>query len=284
MKTTEIMNHGKRPLRLALYGVAACAICCSPLALANVANISIVNFAFTPSSVTINVNDSVKWTWAGSPHSTTSDTGLWESGVQGTGATFTHTFASPGSFPFHCSVHPFMTGTITVQSAGMPPTVMISNPTNGSVFAAPATVTLTATASDSDGSVTNVEFFQGTVSLGNVANSPYSVSVPNLDAGNYMFSAVATDNAGSTATNSVMVRVVSPAPITLSAPQKLSTTSFQFNYSATIGLSYVVERSADLSQWVARSTNTASSSSEVFLDQNASNNAGFYRVQLLPNP
>jgi len=281
---TKIMNHGKRPLRLAIYGLAACAICCSQLALANVTNISIVNFAFTPSSVGINVNDSVKWTWVGSPHTTTSNTGLWDSGVLGTGATFTHMFASAGSFPFFCSVHPFMTGTVTVQAADMPPTVMISNPTNGSVFAAPATVTLTATASDSDGDVTNVQFFQETVSLGDVANSPYSVIVPNLDTGNYMLSAVATDNAGSAATNSVMVRVVSPAPITLSAAQRLSTTSFQFNYSATIGLSYVVERSADLSQWVARSTNTARSSSEVFLDQNASSNAGFYRVQLLPNP
>ena len=281
---TKIMNHGKRPLRLAIFCLAAWAICCSSLAWANVTNISIVNFAFTPSSVGINVNDSVKRTWAGSPHTTTSNTGLWDSGVQGTGATFTHMFASAGSFPFFCTVHPFMTGTVTVQAADMPPTVMISNPTNGSVFPAPATIKLTATASDSDRSVTNVQFFQETVSLGNVASSPYSVIVHNLDAGNYILSAVATDNAGGAATNSVMVRVVSPAPITLSAAQKLSTTSFQFNYSATIGLSYVVERSADLSQWVARSTNTATSSSEVFLDQDASSNAGFYRVQLLPNP
>ena len=73
-----------------------------------------------------------------------------------------------------------MTGTITVQSADVPPTVIISNPTNGSVFAAPATLNLTATASDSDGSVTNVQFFQGTTSLGSVANSPYSVTVRDL--------------------------------------------------------------------------------------------------------
>ena len=180
MKSVRILNHSNRSLQLAIYGLAACAVCCPPLALATVANISIVNFAFTPSSVSISVNDSVKWTWAGSPHSTTSDTGLWESGVLGTGATFTHTFPSAGNFPFHFSVHPFMTGTISVQSADVPPTVMISNPTNGSVFAAPATLALTATASDSDGSVTNVQFFQGTSPLGNVANSPYSVTVRDL--------------------------------------------------------------------------------------------------------
>jgi plastocyanin len=147
----------KRRFHFALYGLASCAFGCLPLALsATTANVSIVNFAFSPPSVNINVNDSVKWTWAGSPHSTSSDTGLWESGVRGTGAIFTHTFTSAGSFPFHCSVHPFMTGTITVQSADVPPTVMIANPTNGSVFAAPATLALTATASDSDGSITNV--------------------------------------------------------------------------------------------------------------------------------
>src|SRR5207245_5211560 len=132
----------------------------------------------------------------------------------------------------------FMTGTITVQAADVPPTVMISNPTNGSVFAAPATLTLAATASDTVGSVTNVQFFQGATSLGNVANSPYSVTVRDLAVGNYTLSAVAADNAGAKVTNSIMIRVISPAPTTLSAAQRLSSTSFQFSYSATVGLSY----------------------------------------------
>jgi len=177
-----------------------------------------------------------------------------------------------------------MTGAISVHSANVPPTVGITNPTNASVFAAPATFTLAATASDSDGSVTNVQFFQGTTSLGNVANSPYSVTVCDLAAGNYTFAAVAADNAGSKFTNSVMTRVVNPAPTSLSAAQRLSPTSFQFNYSATVGLSYVVQRSVDLSHWTGLNTNTAKSASEVFLDQNASGNPGFYRVGLLPNP
>jgi len=284
MKTTEIMNHGKSPLRLAIYSLAACAICCSPLALANVANISIVNFAFTPSSVSINVNDSVKWTWAGSPHSTTSDTGLWESGVQGTGATFTHTFASAGSFPFHCSVHPFMTGTITVQEANVPPTVTLTTPADGSVFAAPASFTLNAKASDSDGTVTNVQFLQGASVLENSITPPYSASVSNLPAGTYTFSAVAADNGGGRATNTITISVVTPGPINLSAPQFLAPASFQFSYSATVGLRYVIQRSSDLAQWTGLSTNTAEASSIVFTDQKASGDQGFYRVGLLPNP
>ena len=291
MKRTKLMKHfkivspRKRRFRLALHGLACFAFGCLPLVLsATTANVSIVNFAFSPTSVNINVNDSVKWTWAGSPHSTTSDTGLWESGVQGTGATFTHTFTSAGSFPFHCSVHPFMTGTISVQSANVPPTVGISNPTNGSVFAAPATLTLAATASDIDGSVTNVQFFQGTASLTNVANSPYSVTVRNLGAGDYTLLAVATDNSGSKATNSVTIHVVTPVGIVLSSPNRISPNIFHFQYSANPGLRYVVQRSGNLQDWTLIGTNTATMDPAAFSDKTATGSLNFYRVQLLPNP
>lgn len=261
-----------------------CSFSASLAAFGAVANVNIVNFAFSPNTVNINVNDSVTWTWVGSPHTTTSDTGLWDSGVFGTGHTFSRTFTAPGSFPFHCTVHPFMTGTITVAAANVPPTVVFTNPPNGSVFAAPASFTLTATASDSDGSVTNVEFFQGAIPLGNVIASPYSVPVRNLAAGTYTFSAVATDNGGSNATNSLTVSVVTPAQVVLSDAQKLSPTSFQFSYSATIGLNYVIQRSGDLTHWTSLSTNRAAASSVIFQDAGTSENPAFYRVGLLPNP
>ena len=280
----------KKTLRLAnqllhLISYGGWGLVCLPLALsAATANVSIVNFAFSPSSVNINVSDSVKWTWAGSPHSTTSDTGLWESGVQGTGATFTHTFKSAGSFPFHCSVHPFMTGTITVQSVAVPPTVTIFNPTNGSVFAAPATLALTATASEANGGVTNVEFFQGGISLAKIMKAPYSVSVNNLAGGDYALSAVATDNSGVRATNSITIHVVTPVAVALSSPNRVSATIFQFRYTANPGLSYLVQRSANLQDWTPISTNTAPGNPTSFSDNAAMGNVNFYRVQLLPNP
>jgi plastocyanin len=285
MKNFKIVSPRKRLVRLALYGLASCGFGWLPLTVTAVtANISIVNFAFSPTSANINVNDSVKWTWVGSPHTTTSNTGLWDSGVQGTGATFTHTFASAGSFSFHCSVHPFMTGTISVQSANVPPTVAISNPTNGSVFAAPATLTLAATASDTDGSVTNVQFLQGAASLANVANSPYSVPVLDLGAGDYALSAVATDNNGSKATNSVTIHVVTPVEIVMGSPNRVSPSIFHFHYSANPGLRYAVERSADLQNWTPISTNTATGDPTPFSDYAATGSLNFYRVQLLPNP
>jgi len=283
IKATKSPNP-VQPLRCALRVLAICLLSCSPQAFGTAANISIINFAFTPNNVSINVNDSVTWTWVGSPHTTTSDTGLWDSGVFGTGHTFTRTFTSAGSFPFHCTVHPFMIGTINVQSVNIPPKVAFTSPSNGSVFAAPASFTLSATASDSDGTVTNVAFLQGASLLGNVPTAPYSVSVRNLVGGNYTFSAVATDNAGGKTTNVLTLSVVAAAPIRLSAPQRPSPTSFQFSYSATLGLSYVVQRSQDLTHWAALSTNTATASSVVFTDKNAVGNLWFYQVGLLPNP
>ncbi len=54
-----------------------------------------------------------------------------------------------------------MKGTIIVAAANVPPTVTITNPASGTVFAAPASVTIQASASDSDGTVTNVQFLVG---------------------------------------------------------------------------------------------------------------------------
>ena len=286
MKNKLSITRGGRLTRWALIGLAVCAFGSSPPVLAsNVTNVSIGDFFFSPAAVTINVNDQVKWTWIGSiGHTTTSDTGLWDSGVKGNGSTFVNTYTTAGSFPYHCTVHPFMTAAITVQAANVPPTVAITNPPNGSVLASPATFSLVANASDTDGSITNVLFLQGTTSLGNVQKSPYLVTVQNLAAGDYTFAAVASDNAGATATNAIPIHVVTPAPIMLSDAQRLSTTNFQFSYSATAGLRYVVQRSADLTDWTVLTTNAATSGSEIFLDQSATGNAGFYRVGLLPNP
>jgi plastocyanin len=284
IKNIEISSPGKRLFHCAVCGLGIAVLSWSLPAFGVGASINIINFAFTPNNVSINVNDSVTWNWVGSPHTSTSDTGLWDSGVFGTGHVFSRTFTSAGSFPFHCTVHPFMTGSVNVQSVNVPPSVALTNPPNGSVFAAPASFTLTATASDSDGSVTNVEFLQGASVLGNIKSPPYSVPVGNLPAGTYVFSAVATDNGGSNATNSFTISVVTSGPISLIAPQLLTPVSFQFRYSAAIGLSYVVQRSLDLTHWAALSTNKATASSVVFTDQNATGNLWFYRVGLLPNP
>jgi len=77
---------------------------------------------FTPQNVTIQVGDTVQWTWAASGHSSTSGTpgnpdGLWDSGVQNIGFVFSHTFTTAGTFNYFCSPHGLccgMIGSVTV--------------------------------------------------------------------------------------------------------------------------------------------------------------------------
>jgi glucose/arabinose dehydrogenase len=171
----------------------------SPPAFADTAFVDIEGSAFNPTDVTINVNDSVIWTWVSDNHNTQSNDGLWDSGVHNTGYIFTNTFTSAGLFPYICIVHGFG-GTVTVRAA---PTVAITSPTNGASFAAPATVPIAATASDSDGTVTNVSFFDGPTFLGNTNNTPYTVTA-TLAAGVHTLTAVATDDAGLSTTSSVV--------------------------------------------------------------------------------
>ena len=252
---------------------------------------------FSPSVVNIHTGDQIIWTWQGSFHSTTSGTvsggtahpdGLWDSGVNNQPHSFTNSFPSAGSFPFYCSIHfnSGMTGLVSVAAADLPPTVSITNPVNNATFSAPASFTLAATASDLDGTVTNVQFFEGATSLGNVTTLPYSVAVNSLSAADYTFSAIASDNAGLTATNSVTVHVVTPVTIVLSAAQFFPPAHFRFDYTANTNLSYIVQRSTDLtgSNWTTLGTNQAGSSPVVFDDTNATENPAFYRVGRLPNP
>jgi plastocyanin len=264
----------------------------------NVGNTNLMGNAadvFIPATNNINVNDQVVWNWVGNMHSTTSGTtsggstmpnGLWNSGVTNNPYFFTNTFTSAGAFPYYCETHYIigMKGLINVTASNVPPTISITNPADGATFSAPASFTLAATASDSDGTVTNVQFLNGASLLGNVASSPYSILVSGLAAGDYSLSAIATDNNGLSATNSIAVHVVTPAPIVISGPVFLSHSDFEFSYTANAGLSYIVQRSPDLINWTSISTNMAAGSPVLFDDSNATGNSGFYRVGLLPNP
>ena len=91
----------------------------------------------------------------------------------------------------------------TAPGANQPPTVAITSPANGASFTAPAVVPITATASDSDGSVTNVQFFEGTTLVGQTNNQPYTVTA-SLAIGSHALTAVATDNGGLSTTSSMV--------------------------------------------------------------------------------
>jgi len=227
------MSPFRNVFRSTLWSLAVLAGGLGPSARAAMTNVSVVDFAFSPATVAIKPNDSVKWSWTGNNHSTTSTTGLWNSGVHNAGFIFTNTFANSGTFPYMCTVHTFMTGSVIVSNAANQlPTVTITNPPNNSVFNAPASFTLAASASDPDGTVSQVEFFRGATSLGADTTSPYSVPVNNLAAGTYTFSAVATDNASGKTTNSIIV--IANALPTVSITNPVSGATFAAPWTGAI--------------------------------------------------
>ncbi len=78
--------------------------------------ITIKDFSFGPGDLTVAVGATVTWTNAedGVAHTTTSDDELWRSGSLNTGDAFSFTFDTAGAFTYFCSIHPNMTGSVTV--------------------------------------------------------------------------------------------------------------------------------------------------------------------------
>lgn len=122
------------------------------------------------------------------------------------------------------------------------PTVSISSPSNGAFFAAPATINFTATASDSDGTISKVEFFNGATLLGTATASPYTFSWANVVAGSYNITAKATDNDGVVTTSSVTT-VIAGVPPTISITSPTNNAVFaapgSFNLTANPATSNV---------------------------------------------
>lgn len=78
-------------------------------------SIAIVDDNYNPGSLTVKAGTTVTWTNTGShTHTATADDSSWDSSFLNSGATFSHTFATTGTFAFHCNVHSSMHGTITV--------------------------------------------------------------------------------------------------------------------------------------------------------------------------
>jgi photosystem II stability/assembly factor-like uncharacterized protein len=91
------------------------------------------------------------------------------------------------------------------------PVVAITAPVNNSEFAFATPVEITAEASDIDGNITKVEFFDGAVKLGDVTAPPFSFTLQNPVAGSHTFTARATDNNSQTVTSAPIVVSVKSA-------------------------------------------------------------------------
>lgn len=77
--------------------------------------VSIDGFAFAPVTLTVSAGTTVTWTNRDEePHTVAASDGSFHSPGMGTGATFTHTFSTAGTFDYVCSIHPMMRGTVVV--------------------------------------------------------------------------------------------------------------------------------------------------------------------------
>ena len=104
--------------------------------------------------------------------------------------------------------------TPTTPPANKPPTVSLTAPAGGTSYTAPASVALTASAADSDGTVSKVEFYSGTTLLGTDTTAPYSFTWGSVAAGTYSLTAVAYDNAGARTTSAAVSITVSTTTTT----------------------------------------------------------------------
>ena len=138
---------------------------------------------FVHKDVTVTVGTTVTWTnQDGAPHTVTSGSpdsksGLWDSGRLSSGNQFSFTFDQPGSFAYYCSIHPYMTATVTVtgsdSSAALAPTPTTAVPPTATTVpeaatAVPPTPTPTppAQAQSIDSDIANFALEDLTVNVG----------------------------------------------------------------------------------------------------------------------
>ena len=85
---------------------------------AETVEVKIDNFTYNPQQITVKAGTTVTWVNHDDiPHTVTSKTGAFRSKAMDTDDKFSFTFATPGSFPYFCALHPHMTGSIVVEAS-----------------------------------------------------------------------------------------------------------------------------------------------------------------------
>ncbi|TAL07086.1 MAG: hypothetical protein EPO07_00835 [Verrucomicrobia bacterium] len=123
---------------------------------------------------------------------------------------------------------------ITLQG-GSAPSVTLTSPTSGSVLCPGGTITLSASASDSDGTISKVEFYRGGTLIGTDYSSPYSVPWAGPQSGTCILTAKATDNSG-------LVKISSPVSVQVASAPVLDT---EFTASANGNINDIAVQAND---------------------------------------
>lgn len=144
----------------------------------------------------------------------------------------------------------------TCAGANRAPTVSLTSPASGSSFTAGTGIPLAATAADPDGTVAKVDFFAGNTLIGTDTSSPYNLTWPNVAAGNYVLSAVATDNLGASTQSAPVDITVTPdtGPSIVAAPAAVNVPEGR---TATVALRLSRQPSANVTVTTARTSGDA---------------------------
>jgi len=125
--------------------------------------------------------------------------------------------------------------------ANNPPSVSLTGPADGSFYPIGATIPITASASDVDGTVTKIDFYQGSTLLGSDSLVPYSFTWTNAPAGTYAITAQATDDKGAvTTSNPISIQVQAASTPGLTVPDLSGLDGKTYSLTDEIGFTYPV--------------------------------------------
>lgn len=180
--------------------------------------------------------------------------------------------------------------TVTNPPANILPSVALSSPTNSETFSFCSTISLAAVASDPDGVVTSVAFFDGSTLLGTVSAAPYRLTAVNLAGGAHALAARATDNDGGTRTSDVVNVMVAAVPLHTLLPMVNTRHEWEACFTGIPGTNYVLTRMTHLNfsgTWAANATRVATNTSPTgvmrFVDPSSTNyRTLYYRAEPAP--
>lgn len=213
--------------------------------------VRIQSSAFIPQTITIGAGSSLVWSNVDALTHTVSSTNSLEPlcgpNVLLTGSVrCTNIFMTPGVYPYYCTIHPTMRGTVIVAQAASAPLVALTRPANGAVLATNGPITFEASASDPDG-IGRVQFFRApNTLLAQIASPPFTVFATGMPTGTHTFFARAIDGQGfGNISAPLSATLLNAAPLQL-LNQTNVTNSLQFNLTTTPGLTYITERAGSL--------------------------------------
>ncbi len=166
---------------------------------------------------------------------------------------------------------------VLTVAPNQPPVVTLTNPATNSVFTVASHITMIASATDPDGTVSTVSFFAGTNLLGTRTSLPFQFDWINPLPGEYSFTAQVINNFGLAATSSPVTILVNALLLNVSST---GSGQVQLSFATVAGVSYTVEASSNLVHWASLITLTDTNGLYLLIDDATNFTRRFYRVTL----